>query len=70
MNILFHSKDDEADELNINFVKIDDDSIAKKYGLLDELPILVYFEKNLPTIYEGSLTDEGLFLRELFISDF
>ena len=58
-------KDDEADDLNINFVKLDDDSVAKKYGLLDELPILVYFEKQLPTIYEGSLTEEENVLKWL-----
>lgn len=39
--------------------------MAKKYGLLDELPILVYFEKQLPTIYEGSLTEEENVLKWL-----
>lgn len=37
--------DDEADALKINFVKIDDDNAAKSLGLMDELPILVYYEK-------------------------
>ncbi|KAH7644929.1 thioredoxin-like protein 1 [Dermatophagoides farinae] len=50
--------DDDADRYGIPFVKIDDVSVAKDYGLADELPVLVYFENRLPTVYEGDLTDE------------
>jgi thiol-disulfide isomerase/thioredoxin len=50
--------DDDADKYDIPFVKIDDDVIAKEYGLDDELPILVYFENRLPSVYEGDLTKE------------
>lgn len=50
--------DDDADRYGIPFVKIDDNSVAKDYGLADELPVLVYFENRLPTVYEGDLTDE------------
>lgn len=57
--------DDDADRYDIPFVKIDDDAIAKEYGLDDELPILVYFENRLPTVYEGDLTKEELVLKWL-----
>lgn len=50
--------DDDADRYGIPFVKIEDASVAKEYGLADELPVLVYFENRLPTVYEGELTDE------------
>lgn len=50
--------DDDTDKYDIPLVKIDDDRIAKEYGLMDELPILVYFENQLPTLYEGDLTRE------------
>lgn len=54
--------DDEAEEYEIPFVKIDDESLAQSYGLYDELPIIVYFENKLPTVYEGNLKDEGAVL--------
>lgn len=44
--------DDDCDQHNIAFVKIDDDDEAKEYGI-DELPTLVFFEKQIPHIYEG-----------------
>ncbi|KAJ6215940.1 hypothetical protein RDWZM_010440 [Blomia tropicalis] len=50
--------DDDADKYGIPFVKIDDATIAKEFGLADELPVLVYFENRLPTVYEGDITDE------------
>lgn len=50
--------DDDTEKHDIPFVKIDDDKVAKDYGLDDELPILVYFENKLPTVYEGDLHDE------------
>lgn len=39
-------------------MKIDDDSIAKDFGILDELPALVYFEDEIPSVYEGDLHNE------------
>ena len=57
--------DDDAEKYDIPFVKIDDDAMAKEYGLDDELPILVYFENRLPTVYEGDLTDEEVVLQWL-----
>ena len=50
--------DDECDEKGIAFVKIDDDNLAKIYGLHDELPSLVYFENRIPSVYQGDLRNE------------
>lgn len=91
--------DDEADEHDLPFIKIDDDQasyfqsfglthciaplnyidilsnpfgasvvshnerglrlqVAKDYGIEDELPCLVYFENEVPSIYHGDLTNE------------
>ncbi|GFG32944.1 hypothetical protein Cfor_05504, partial [Coptotermes formosanus] len=49
--------DDECDMLGIVFVKIDNRDEAKEYGI-EKLPALMYFEKGIPTIYEGNLEDE------------
>ncbi|XP_075553237.1 hulk isoform X4 [Dermacentor variabilis] len=50
--------DDDADAHDLPFIKIDDDEVARSYGIDDELPLLVYFEKEIPNIYEGDLTKE------------
>lgn len=55
--------DDDLDKLGIPFVKIDDDSIAKDFGILDELPALVYFEEEIPSVYEGDLHNEDKALK-------
>ena len=57
--------DDDAEKYGIPFVKIDDDEIAKEFGVDDELPVLVYFENRLPTVYEGDLTNEDVVLKWL-----
>ncbi|KAF7270389.1 hypothetical protein GWI33_016650 [Rhynchophorus ferrugineus] len=49
--------DDECDQNNIVFVKIDNDEEAKEYGI-DVIPSLVLFEKKIPHLYEGDLTKE------------
>lgn len=49
--------DDECDQNNIVFVKIDNDDEAKEYGI-DEMPTLVFFEKKIPHVYEGDLMKE------------
>ncbi|XP_039749495.1 uncharacterized protein LOC120626186 isoform X2 [Pararge aegeria] len=49
--------DDECDQLGIAFVKIDNDEEAKEYGI-EKLPTLLYFEKGIPTYYEGNLEEE------------
>ena len=49
--------DDECDQKGISFVKIDDDNVAKEYGV-DHLPTLVYFENNVPSMFDGDLAVE------------
>ncbi|XP_018568278.1 uncharacterized protein LOC108908653 isoform X4 [Anoplophora glabripennis] len=49
--------DDECDQNNIVFVKIDNDEEAKEYGI-DVIPSLVFFEKKIPHLYEGDLMKE------------
>ena len=44
--------DDEADDLDIMFVKIRDMRYARKYGIT-EVPALVMFRKKFPSIYRG-----------------
>lgn len=49
--------DDDCDRHGITFVKTQDFSIAELYGI-SEYPVLVYFEANIPNVYEGSLREE------------
>lgn len=49
--------DDECDQLGVAFVKIDNDEEAKEYGI-EKIPTLLYFEKGIPTVYEGNLEEE------------
>lgn len=56
--------DDECDSLGITFVKIDNIDEAKEYGV-DDMPGLLYFEKGIPTVYEGRLEDEEAVLKWL-----
>ena len=49
--------DDEADSLDIMFVKIRDMQYAKKFGIT-QAPSLVYFRKKFPSIYRGDLMKE------------
>lgn len=46
--------DDDCDQHNIAFVKINDEDEAKEYGI-DEVPTLVFFERKIPHIYEGNI---------------
>lgn len=56
--------DDECDALGVSFVKIDNFDEAKEYGI-DSVPSLLYFEKGIPTVYEGRLEDEESVLKWL-----
>ncbi|XP_008201424.1 uncharacterized protein hlk isoform X7 [Tribolium castaneum] len=56
--------DDDCDKYGIQFVKIDDGAAADEYGL-DALPAVVYFEKGIPNVYDGSLEEEEEFLEWL-----
>lgn len=49
--------DDDCDRHEIKFVKTQDYAIAENYGVTD-FPVLVYFESNIPNVYEGSLAEE------------
>lgn len=44
--------DDDCDKHGIQFVKIDDEKAAEEFGL-DDLPAIVYFEKQIPNVYDG-----------------
>lgn len=44
--------DDDCDKHGIQFVKIDDPEAAQEYGI-DDLPAIVYFEKQIPNVYDG-----------------
>lgn len=56
--------DDECDALGITFVKIDNADEAKEYGIV-QVPKLLYFEKGIPTVYEGKLENEEDLLKWL-----
>ena len=46
--------DDEADEHDIAFVKIDDDQLVEDYDFdKDDLPKLIYFRNGIPLMYTG-----------------
>ncbi|XP_064114210.1 uncharacterized protein LOC135220720 isoform X2 [Macrobrachium nipponense] len=57
--------DDECDQRGIFFVKIDNDEEAREYGI-ESVPTLVYFESEIPYIYEGDLMKEEDVLAWLF----
>lgn len=44
--------DDEADDLEVMFVKIKDMRYARKYGVT-VIPTLVFFRKKFPSVYRG-----------------
>lgn len=44
--------DDDCDKHGIQFVKIDDDAAARNFGI-DSVPAIVYFEKQIPNVYDG-----------------
>lgn len=56
--------DDECDQIGVTFVKLDNLEEAKEYGI-EKIPSLLYFEKGIPTLYEGNLEDEEKVLKWL-----
>lgn len=58
--------DDDADAAGINFVKIDDKSLQKQYGVF-ALPAILFFKlgSKEPVIYAGDLYDEQQILQWL-----
>ncbi|KAE8748867.1 hypothetical protein FOCC_FOCC004461 [Frankliniella occidentalis] len=49
--------DDDCDRHGIIFVKTQDFDIAEDYGVTD-FPCLVYFENQIPNVFEGDLAEE------------
>lgn len=49
--------DDELEKEEIVIARLDNAEEAREYGL-DHLPALVYFENEIPAIYEGDLMNE------------
>ena len=58
--------DDDCDKHGIQFVKIDDTSAAKEFGI-DDIPALVYFEKGIPNLYDGKYASFRIKYNSLFI---
>lgn len=44
--------DDDTDRIGVSFVKTQDLKVAERYGVT-HLPALLYFEHQVPTVYEG-----------------
>lgn len=51
--------DDDTDRHGISFVKTQDLNIATNFGV-SEFPALIYFENQVPSIYEGELASEDV----------
>ncbi|XP_042207519.1 uncharacterized protein LOC121856222 isoform X4 [Homarus americanus] len=49
--------DDDTDRIGVSFVKTQDMKVAERYGVTS-LPALLYFEHQIPTVYEGDLLAE------------
>ncbi|XP_017797252.1 PREDICTED: uncharacterized protein LOC108578426 isoform X4 [Habropoda laboriosa] len=49
--------DDDCDRHGITFVKTQDYKVAEDYGVTD-FPVLVYFENQIPNVFEGELKVE------------
>lgn len=56
--------DDDCDKHGIQFVKIDDEKAAQAFGI-DEVPAIVYFEKQIPNVYDGDIENEDEILEWL-----
>ena len=50
--------DDDADQLGIAFVKINDPELADEYSL-GSLPALVYYRRRIPVVYDGECGKKG-----------
>ncbi|XP_066956725.1 uncharacterized protein [Macrobrachium rosenbergii] len=49
--------DDDTDRIGVKFVKTQDTKVAERYGVTS-LPALLYFEHQVPTVFEGDLLAE------------
>ena len=57
--------DDELEEKGIELVKCSDKGVEKEYGF-NHLPMLIYFQNELPTAYDGDLDEENEILKWIF----
>lgn len=48
--------DDEAEELDIMLLKINDVKYARKYGI-NKVPAIVYFRRKFPSIFRGNVME-------------
>lgn len=60
--------DDDCDRHGIQFVKIDDKKAAQEFGI-DDVPSIVYFEKQIPNVYDGEIfsVHEHKYLVKIFL---
>lgn len=45
--------DDDTDKIGVKFVKTQDTKVAERYGV-KKFPALLYFEHQVPTVFEGN----------------
>ena len=57
--------DDELEEKGIELVKCSDKGVEKEYGF-SHVPLLIYFQNEIPNAYDGELDDENDVLKWLF----
>nr|XP_027235335.1 uncharacterized protein LOC113826642 [Penaeus vannamei] len=58
--------DDDTDRIGVKFVKTQDAKVAERYGVVS-MPALLYFEHQIPTVYEGDLLAEEDVLQWLIL---
>lgn len=49
--------DDDCDKIGVSFVEVSDARVARAHGVKD-LPTLVYYEQEIPTVFAGDMTEE------------
>ena len=57
--------DDELEEKGIELVKCSDKGVEREYGF-SHVPLLIYFQNEIPNAYDGELDDENEVLKWLF----
>lgn len=53
--------DDDTDAIGVKFVKTDDLSFMKAFGVKD-FPSIIYFEDETPSIYDGECQTNSFFI--------
>ena len=61
--------DDDCAKRGIHFVKVSEDGAAENFGVA-RLPSLVFFKKDLPSLYEGTKSSRFLPKNLLLVSIF